>query len=67
VGAAGNIVCHDCYPPQQDAAPGSPERSAGIGGHGTDIKNLASIRRHRLRFRAAMRTGDDGFKDHGFS
>jgi hypothetical protein len=29
-----DIVCHDGYPPQQEAAPVS--RSAWIGGHGTE-------------------------------
>jgi hypothetical protein len=30
------IVCHDDYPVQHEAAPVSPERSAWIGGHGTE-------------------------------
>ncbi len=34
--AVGNIVCHDAYPPQQEAGPVSPERSAWTGGHGTE-------------------------------
>jgi hypothetical protein len=30
------IVCHDGYPPQQEAAPVPPDRSAWIGGQGTE-------------------------------
>jgi hypothetical protein len=31
-----DLVCHDGYVGQQEAAPASPECSAWIGGHGTE-------------------------------
>ena len=35
-GDLDDIICHGGYPPQQEAAPVSPERSTWIGGHGTE-------------------------------
>ena len=36
VRALDDIVCHDGYVAQREAAPVSPDRSAWIGGHGTE-------------------------------